>query len=459
MANRVDWTRFAACSIRWRPSWGARSCGWRCALSGDLLPRSRDCRPRRFPNSSRRQTESWRSGLAVLAEPEAALEVAGRGDPEVRGWIESLAMGWWAYLSTPVAIASQLARTSILSPGGLARESDSEPAAQSDDRNRRAPGGRMVADAGGNGLSVGRAVGLDRGRAGSGAATRRIRRQLGRRGQPGSWRKPGAEANSPSLRHWALCRGGSPRRAGGNIALTLPARCRFTSGWNSCTRMRPIRYMPRSRSCALRGAGLRRPVCLRRLALTAAPPPFRAIAVCRAPSSNGSIAEARQQLDQLEAEGFEEPELYLYRALVGAERGQGRRLRGMVAPGARAISAGHGVGEASGRTLDRAPANARVGGVVGAEAGGGMVPSRSVGRGLDGNGPAPGEKPSSSPRRGGSTGSGSPGNGSKPGRLPNWSGARARPPGGSRTWRCGNSSRPRSAYPGIGALAEGRASL
>ncbi|MCL4181268.1 MAG: tetratricopeptide repeat protein, partial [Verrucomicrobia bacterium] len=46
--------------------------------------------------------------LALVAEPEAALEVADRGDPDFAVWIDSLAQGWWAYLSTPVAIASQL---------------------------------------------------------------------------------------------------------------------------------------------------------------------------------------------------------------------------------------------------------------------------------------------------------------------------------------------------------------
>ena len=48
--------------------------------------------------------------MAVLAEPGVAIELAGRAHPRLAGWVERLAMGWWGYLSGPLAAYEQLDR-------------------------------------------------------------------------------------------------------------------------------------------------------------------------------------------------------------------------------------------------------------------------------------------------------------------------------------------------------------
>jgi YaiO family outer membrane protein len=260
--------------------------------------------------------------LALMIEPEAAVEVAKSGNPEFAVWIDSLSRGWWAYVSAPVATESQLIQ-------------DFDPQARtvwlaSQIQNRLRVLNIETESPLEEEWYLRRATWYERwqGRRASVAAALDLAREI--RGLVPGWADGIAESEIEEA--W--------RRSEQPIAPTLStlprliARARWRQyrfdiagalrAYQRLEQLYPDSAEPvYAQAELLRASGRWSDAVdlLRRLALAENPPPLIRLQFAELLRRLGRFAEARQQLDQLAAVGFEEPELYLHRAELARAEG------------------------------------------------------------------------------------------------------------------------------------------
>jgi YaiO family outer membrane protein len=260
--------------------------------------------------------------MAVLGETEVALELAGRGHPEVAGWVERLAMGWWAYVSEPVGVHGELDR-------------DFDPQSRavwlaSQIQNRLRTLTIETASTLEDEWLMSRAQWFHQwqDRRSSSEATLDLVRRI--RGLNSGWEsgvtsREIAEAWRQSERPLDRDRGTLPRW----MVQARWRQYRFDYAGSLRIYQQLERTHPEStdpvyaQAQVLRASGRwsEAATLLRRLAAAEDPPPLVRLEYAELLRRLGRFDEARRQLDLLAAAGFEEPELYVRRALVARSEG------------------------------------------------------------------------------------------------------------------------------------------
>jgi YaiO family outer membrane protein len=274
------------------------------------------------PELERAARETLAEQLALVLEPDAAIAVVSPDDRALHQWISSLSQGWWAYLSAPLAMESEL--TADFDP-----QSRAVWLANQIQNRLRVLNIETESPLEEEWLLI-RAAWFQRwhGRQGSLPAALDLATQL-RRLIPGgtggvrrfqieeAWRR-GDQPLAPEVttlqRRIAQARW---RQYRFDIAGALRA-------YRELERVYPDAAEPRHAQVQLLRASGRwsdAAELLRRLALGDNPPPLIRLQFAELLRRLGRFSEARQQLDRLAADGFDEPELYLHRAQLAQAEG------------------------------------------------------------------------------------------------------------------------------------------